>query len=638
MTTQQGDARPRLTLRVGVTGHRPNKLSEDAAERVAERIGPVLRAAAQVVATIGADHPWAFASDRPRTLRLTSALAEGADQLVADAALAEGYELHGLLPMPRAAYRQTFADADAVAFERLSAQASVLCELVPTGDLQQPARRDAAYLAGGRAMLDHCDLLIAIWDEQPAAGVGGTAQILEEAQRRGLVVIWLPLDGRDPQLWQPVSPDGSSVDQADDGTWLPLGDTDSTVAKALTMPLNAVLAPPGDGTGKMNQPNGARSSLQAFLAERVRSGSYACGYDLLRRLFAGRAFSPRLRYADAAEQRQSWAKSLDAAEQIGGDDFRQRLQEALFQRWFRADAVALHWSHVYRSTFLLNFVLAAVAVLVGLLAVLDWKALDLKAAMVGLEVLIIGGIVWLTRAGQKGRWHERWLEARAIAEALRPTRLLALVGVTPLAAAGNGEGRATDDWIAWYIRACWREIGPPSGRLDEAAYRRALEVALTEEIGDDRTGQLAYNRNTATQLHAIDHGLHRSGERLFVFTALSGLLFLLFYLLYLLGDSTLAKATKPYVTLIGGAFPAFGAAVFGIRATGDFTMSEHRCRETATALHRVAGRIRGLLAAGADSMPPGEVEAVLAKLTEILSADLDVWHTVYRQRKIELPG
>jgi class 3 adenylate cyclase len=40
-------------------------------------------------------------------------------------------------------------------------------------------------------MLANIDMLIAIWDGEVAAGVGGTAQIVERAIADGIVVVWI---------------------------------------------------------------------------------------------------------------------------------------------------------------------------------------------------------------------------------------------------------------------------------------------------------------------------------------------------------------------------------------------------------------------------------------------------------------
>ena len=53
------------------------------------------------------------------------------------------------------------------------------------------ARKDESYERVGRMVVEQSDLLIAIWDGEPAAGRGGTTQIVEEALARHTPVVWL---------------------------------------------------------------------------------------------------------------------------------------------------------------------------------------------------------------------------------------------------------------------------------------------------------------------------------------------------------------------------------------------------------------------------------------------------------------
>ena len=41
----------------------------------------------------------------------------------------------------------------------------------------------------GRYVVDHCDVLIALWDGKPSRGKGGTAEIIEYARKRGRPLI-----------------------------------------------------------------------------------------------------------------------------------------------------------------------------------------------------------------------------------------------------------------------------------------------------------------------------------------------------------------------------------------------------------------------------------------------------------------
>jgi hypothetical protein len=189
---------PTATLTIGITGHRPNRM-HIGVERVTRRLELVLVA---LRSGSGAATPVAV-----------SALAEGSDRLFAKAALALGYRLDVLLPFTSADYETTFGDvADTATYRDLLARASQRTDL--PGSL---ADSTAAYEAVGRATVDASDIVVAVWDGKPAAGRGGTPEIIAYAIGQRLPVIWIDA-ARDrlPLLiepaggpgWQPVALSG----------------------------------------------------------------------------------------------------------------------------------------------------------------------------------------------------------------------------------------------------------------------------------------------------------------------------------------------------------------------------------------------------------------------------------------------
>src|SRR5258707_14422039 len=85
--------RPRLTVRVGVTGHRWNKLRRPDAPAIEARIGEVLHWIEDLVAQVHRDPGAGYRAPvaggpepSPPKLRLISGLAEGGDRLAAEAA------------------------------------------------------------------------------------------------------------------------------------------------------------------------------------------------------------------------------------------------------------------------------------------------------------------------------------------------------------------------------------------------------------------------------------------------------------------------------------------------------------------------------------------------------------------------
>ena len=122
------------------------------------------------------------------SVRVVSALAEGADRLVAQAALDLGLEFQCPLPFQQAEYERVFETEESRSdYRRLLDLATEVVELHG-----QRTDEGAAYLNAGRVLLERSDLLIAVWDGGKAAGRGGTAEIVSEARERGIPVLHVP--------------------------------------------------------------------------------------------------------------------------------------------------------------------------------------------------------------------------------------------------------------------------------------------------------------------------------------------------------------------------------------------------------------------------------------------------------------
>jgi hypothetical protein len=169
-------------LSVGVTGHRLNKLHAGDVARLTHEVRCVL---GEIAGAIAGSAPAA----RPPNLRVVSPLAEGADRIVAAAALDHGAELVALLPFRRDIYSRDFASAASRAeFGNLLSRAAEVVEL----DGEADEDRDSAYERVGALVIERSDVLIALWNGEEASGAGGTAQIVELARRRRRPVLWMP--------------------------------------------------------------------------------------------------------------------------------------------------------------------------------------------------------------------------------------------------------------------------------------------------------------------------------------------------------------------------------------------------------------------------------------------------------------
>ena len=153
---------------IGVTGHRNLR----AVARLEEAVDSVLEEIIQGASGKG--------SEAVR-LAVLSPLAEGADRLVARRVLArEGAELEVVLPFPEDEYSKDFELAGSRAeFAGLLTGARSIERLPPA------PTREEAYARAGRHVVDHCDVLIALWDGKPEEGPGGTAEVVRFARAQG---------------------------------------------------------------------------------------------------------------------------------------------------------------------------------------------------------------------------------------------------------------------------------------------------------------------------------------------------------------------------------------------------------------------------------------------------------------------
>ncbi|GAA3853447.1 hypothetical protein GCM10023084_04600 [Streptomyces lacrimifluminis] len=116
-----------------------------------------------------------------------SCLAAGADQLFADIALDHGVPVTAVIPGMD--YEAHLGDADTrAAYRRLLGSCRTRV------NLPEEATHEEAYFAAGRWIVDHVDRLVAVWDGQPARGLGGTGDVVAYARRMGVpvTVLWRP--------------------------------------------------------------------------------------------------------------------------------------------------------------------------------------------------------------------------------------------------------------------------------------------------------------------------------------------------------------------------------------------------------------------------------------------------------------
>lgn len=158
------DTRGESVKRIGVTGHR------DIPSEALGEIRACLRS---------------LLCGHDGSLEALSSLAVGADQLFAAIALECGASL--TVVIPSGDYETGFAEPGELArYQGLRSRAAQEVRM------DFPHATDEAYYAAGAYIADNCDRLIAVWDGQPARGLGGTGDIVQYARGLGksVTVVW----------------------------------------------------------------------------------------------------------------------------------------------------------------------------------------------------------------------------------------------------------------------------------------------------------------------------------------------------------------------------------------------------------------------------------------------------------------
>ena len=592
----QSPPRPRLTLNVGITGHRATVLPAGVADLLGPVVDEVFRKLRDATERLHVTEAAIFDSASPQ-LRLHTPLATGADQVAADGARASGYAIRALLPFPPEEYAKDFHGQELDEF-RSQLEKSAAVFALP-GDRSDS---EAAYVLVGKAVVAAADVLVAIWDGGSGNGPGGTAHVVELALSNSVPVIHIGVDRPSSTIADVrLLVGGDSIEPIA----IPL-DSDDAYFELL----RDTLAP---------HTTVERQHIADFLEERERRSNWRFEYPLLLSIL-------RVKRLPSRPWRQSAIQ----------DDIEYDMQDVrepgspgsyvpLTRAYGWANFVAIRYAQLFRSGHVTNYALSALAVIIALSGLI---VPSIKVFLVLLELATIGLLFLNTSAGTKGEWHRRWLQYRHLAESLRPLIYLKRTGMisTPFRSdfvRGPSHRESGADWTRWYAAAVWREMESPTGIMTAERVREMADDMVREQI----LPQSRYHQVNAERMRHLDHRLHEVGNMLMGLVIAACALFLIGYVTF---KSFVKGLTEPFVVLTAGV-PALGAAVFGMRGHGEHLVAASRSANTAAALEVNAERLRQAT----------RLEALSAELeltASIMLADLDEWTVSYRERSLEIPA
>ena len=545
--------KPPLAFRVGIVGHRPDRLQEADMGLLGRTLRGILQAVQDEVGEVARTHAEFFDGGTP-ALRAVSPLAEGTDRLFADQALALGWELTCVMPFPKDEYEKDFAgpaalEPDSLArFRGLLAQATANRRLscLQLDGVRGQEESSSAYRAAGSAVLGLCDLLVAVWDGvRPLDKPGGTAGTIDEAKQAGTPLIWV--DAKAPHSWSM----GTEKDS-------PVGDE----AIVREMVRHALLPSSPIGDLSLNCDPDDKSErpeqcLRVFFAEKKPVLNLAILWKMFRNFVGDCEFPAASPVVKPFEQDVLKDWSLDASTPVAA------LTNQLRPFYAWPDKLADLYADHYRSGFILCYFLAAAAVGFALLPMGTGSTrMDGTACAMELTCIVLVLVLFFTARFQ--RWHERWLDYRLAAELVRHLRIAAPIcgkpPLPPVPAYHTMHGLPESTWMNWYLRAVSR-----AARLADTKLDRDYLLEHLKQLRALLLKQCEFHAKGSDRSHRIDHNLHLGIGISLGFTALACLLHLVH-----------APIPARILTFICGFLPAVGAALGAINNQGEFRRMERR--------------------------------------------------------------
>jgi hypothetical protein len=254
------------------------------------------------------------------------------------------------------------------------------------------------------------------------------------------------------------------------------------------------------------------------------------------------------------------------------------MEQAGFQRLTRAlgiaDAKASELGALHRSHQIILLAVAIVMAIVGSSSAL-WPQLKVVSASLELLLAVFALLVWVD--SERDARHERWGEARRLAEDLRRERVAWAIGVSTIP---HGIGLSSVS-PARHVR---RLAGLPAGAFGPERTAAWGKWAIDELIA----GQAHYHRGQEIINGRIAHRVHLIEDvSLGVLLTALGLYVLAAFGMSLLGSET-PHWLGGFVSMAGGIVPSIGAAVIALEATLGLGEQAQRSRVLASRLEVLA--------------------------------------------------
>jgi hypothetical protein len=500
-------------IRIGVTGHRV--INDQTLIRNSIR-------------TVLNDLTCPF-SHTPFHLVALSALAEGADRIVADEILKYAplnrtsrctisSSLQAILPLPPEDYMKDFkTESSKNEFNFLLHKGRSPIELKPesTEETLEEQRR-AAYEYAGRYIVHQSDILIAIWNGKKAAGRGGTEDIVRYARSNNRTCVW-------------IHSETGTI------TWEKRGDN---TCKSLEY-------------------------LDQFNGEKVRKDVMDTG----------------------VEQRLS-VLNRSARDVSLQDHFFDPMKAEILPLSFKASTLAKKYRTRHMRCGIFVYLLAAFAVTIVTFQVLF---LPENPSIIVFEIASIGLVIMLCWVSRNAEWHKKWLDYRFLAEHLRTAIFLSTACVSCESEPRTRElSHRPRDWVIMAAEGiCHKQPKFYCDLMsDNSHFVKVKKLVVSGWIDN----QIDYYTQRGDEHRKSNERLIRVGVAFFVITFFASLFH---FFGHSVTPSASTVFFINLVAALAIIFPAFGSSVAAIRNYNEYKRNSERYEYMVQHLTAIRNEIAG---------------------------------------------
>jgi hypothetical protein len=328
-------------------------------------------------------------------------------------------------------------------------------------------------------------------------------------------------------------------------------------------------------------------------------------------------------------------KTLAEVDASGGAGVADQIKKSYFAKFAWADGLAELYAGKYRSSFAATYLMGAWAILFAFIGSRTQDTYPvLSEFMVGMELLLIVLIIWITFRGRKRHWHERWMDYRSLAEGLRYMAFLSLLGQVTSSFQVPAYLEAGDprrSWFNWYFRSTVRQAGLIHARAD-GSYLSASRQVLAQAIDS----QVRYHAGVSAQNHKLHQRLHTTATILFILTAAACALHLLplIHGVRTLLDQEFLHGFEHFTTFCALVLPAFGGAISAISHQAEFDRISMRSHALSHHLEILSHQLYCL----GERPSSQDLGKIARSFTDLTLAELVDWRFALLGKDLTLPA